>query len=53
MFNLSLGESPELQSAVNSDDYIDAMSAPRVDPVHPEMTGWAMKSRRRNTETVG
>lgn len=46
MFNLTLEESPQLQTAVDAEDYADSMSAPRVDPVHPEMTGWAMKSRR-------
>ena len=46
MFNLTLEESPQLRTAVEAEDYVDSMSAPRVDPVHPEMTGWAMKSRR-------
>ena len=46
MFNLTLEESPQLQAAVEADGYVDSMSAPRVDPVHPEMTGWAMRSRR-------
>ncbi|KAL1952640.1 hypothetical protein VTO42DRAFT_4579 [Malbranchea cinnamomea] len=46
MFNLTLEESPQLQSAIEAEDYIDSMSAPRVDPVHPELTGWAIKSRR-------
>ena len=46
MFNLTLEESPQLRTAVEAEDYVDSMSAPRVDPVNPEMTGWAMKSRR-------
>lgn len=46
MFNLTLEESPQLQTAVEAEDYVDSMSAPRVDPVNPEMTAWAMKSRR-------
>lgn len=39
-------ELPQLQSAINSEDYLDAMSAPRIDPARPEMTGWAMKQNR-------
>ncbi|OJD13867.1 hypothetical protein AJ78_05714 [Emergomyces pasteurianus Ep9510] len=47
MFNQSLDEPPLLQSAIGSEDYIDGMSAPRVDPINPEMAGWAMKLRRK------
>ena len=38
---------PDLQSAISSEDYLDKMSAPRIDPARPEMTGWAMKQNRR------
>ncbi|KAL1969646.1 hypothetical protein VTN77DRAFT_8199 [Rasamsonia byssochlamydoides] len=38
---------PQLQSAIDGEDYLDAMSAPRVDPARPEMTGWAMKQNRK------
>ncbi|KAL4903778.1 hypothetical protein BDW74DRAFT_179364 [Aspergillus multicolor] len=37
---------PQLQSAINGEDYLDKMSAPRIDPARPEMTGWAMKQNR-------
>ncbi|KAA8648287.1 hypothetical protein EYZ11_001973 [Aspergillus tanneri] len=38
---------PQLDSAINSEDYLDTMSAPRIDPARPEMTGWAMKQNRK------
>lgn len=41
-----LDELPQLEAAINSEDYLDKMSAPRIDPAHPEMTGWAMKQNR-------
>ncbi|EEH18360.2 hypothetical protein PABG_00923 [Paracoccidioides brasiliensis Pb03] len=47
MFNQSLDEPPLLQSAISPEDYIDGMSAPRIDPINPEMAGWAMKLRRK------
>ncbi|PGH07027.1 sulfite reductase (NADPH) hemoprotein beta-component [Blastomyces parvus] len=47
MFNQSLDEPPLLQSAIGSEDYVDGMSAPRIDPINPEMAGWAMKLRRK------
>ncbi|PGH34251.1 sulfite reductase (NADPH) hemoprotein beta-component [[Emmonsia] crescens] len=47
MFNQSLDEPPLLQSAIGAEDYIDGMSAPRIDPINPEMAGWAMKLRRK------
>jgi sulfite reductase (NADPH) hemoprotein beta-component len=53
MFNQSLEEPPQLESAINAGDYIDGMSAPRVDPTRPEMTGWAMKLRRRSSNAAG
>ncbi|KKA16401.1 hypothetical protein T310_10008 [Rasamsonia emersonii CBS 393.64] len=40
-------ELPQLQSAIDGEDYLDEMSAPRVDPAHPELTGWAMKQNRK------
>ncbi|KMQ48545.1 DNA-directed RNA polymerase III subunit Rpc5 [Trichophyton rubrum] len=47
MFNEGLEEPVQLQSAITADDYLDSMSAPRVDPTRPEMTGWAMKRRQQ------
>ncbi|KAK2845274.1 hypothetical protein FQN49_005879 [Arthroderma sp. PD_2] len=47
MFNENLEEPDQLQSAITADDYLDSMSAPRVDPTRPEMTGWAMKRRQQ------
>ncbi|OJJ51135.1 hypothetical protein ASPZODRAFT_127154 [Penicilliopsis zonata CBS 506.65] len=38
---------PQLHAAINSEDYLDTMSAPRIDPARPEMTGWAMKQNRK------
>lgn len=49
-------ELPQLESAINGEDYLDKMSAPRIDPARPEMTGWAMKqnrSRQRGAESSG
>jgi hypothetical protein len=40
-------ELPQLESAIDAEDYLDEMSAPRVDPARPEMTGWAMKQNRQ------
>jgi hypothetical protein len=38
---------PQLESAIDGEGYLDAMSAPRIDPARPEMTGWAMKQNRK------
>lgn len=38
---------PQLESAIESEDYLDGMSAPRIDPAHPELTGWAMKQNQK------
>lgn len=46
MVHHDLEELPQLESTINSEDYLDAMSAPRIDPARPEMTGWAMKQNR-------
>ncbi|KAI5277657.1 hypothetical protein KEM52_004871, partial [Ascosphaera acerosa] len=40
----------QLESRVTPEDYLDAMSAPRIDPIHPELAGQAMKMRRRERE---
>ncbi|KAJ5098225.1 hypothetical protein N7532_005226, partial [Penicillium argentinense] len=40
-------ELPQLEASINSEDYLDGMSAPRIDPARPEMTGWAMKQNRQ------
>ena len=46
-------ELPELESTINSETYLDGMSAPRIDPARPEMTGWAMKqNRQRQRESL-
>lgn len=47
MFNQTPEEPPELESAITGEDYLDGMSAPRIDPTRPELTGWAMKARQR------
>ncbi|EAW14418.1 uncharacterized protein ACLA_074550 [Aspergillus clavatus NRRL 1] len=45
---------PQLEAAIDSEDYLDKMSAPRIDPARPEMTGWAMKqNRKRQKEQSG
>ncbi|KAE8354171.1 hypothetical protein BDV28DRAFT_131519 [Aspergillus coremiiformis] len=46
MMHQDLEDLPQLESAINSEDYLDKMSAPRIDPANPEMTGWAMKQNR-------
>ncbi|PYH43943.1 uncharacterized protein BP01DRAFT_358120 [Aspergillus saccharolyticus JOP 1030-1] len=38
---------PQLQSAIETEEYLDKMSAPRIDPARPELTGWAMKQNRK------
>lgn len=38
---------PSLESIIDSEDYLDKMSAPRIDPARPDLTGWAMKENRR------
>lgn len=38
---------PQLKAKIDSEDYLDLMSAPRIDPARPEMTGWAMKQNRK------
>lgn len=38
---------PILVSTIESEDYLDKMSAPRIDPARPDLTGWAMKENRR------
>lgn len=47
MMNQKLEELPRLEAVINSEDYLDGMSAPRIDPARPEMTGWAMKQNRQ------
>ncbi|KAE8311810.1 hypothetical protein BDV41DRAFT_315564 [Aspergillus transmontanensis] len=46
MMHQDLENLPQLESAIDSEDYLDKMSAPRIDPANPEMTGWAMKQNR-------
>lgn len=46
MMHQDLENLPQLESAINSEEYLDRMSAPRIDPARPEMTGWAMKQNR-------
>ncbi|KAJ5279196.1 hypothetical protein N7478_004568 [Penicillium angulare] len=49
--NYMMNQHPEdlqqLEAVINSEAYLDGMSAPRIDPAHPEMTGWAMKQNRQ------
>lgn len=47
MMNRNPEELPQLEAVINSEDYLDGMSAPRIDPARPEMTGWAMKQNRQ------
>ncbi|KAJ6036722.1 hypothetical protein N7540_001001 [Penicillium herquei] len=46
MMNQNPEELPQLEANINSETYLDGMSAPRIDPAHPELTGWAMKQNR-------
>ncbi|OJZ85753.1 hypothetical protein ASPFODRAFT_163236 [Aspergillus luchuensis CBS 106.47] len=46
MMHQDVDSLPQLQSAIDSESYLDTMSAPRIDPARPEMTGWAMKQNR-------
>lgn len=41
------GEPQALESNLDSEEYLDKMSAPRIDPARPDLTGWAMKENRR------
>jgi len=45
--NQNTEDLPQLESAIDSENYLDGMSAPRIDPARPEMTGWAMKQNRQ------
>lgn len=47
MVNQEIEELPQLESAIDSEGYLDQMSAPRIDPARPELTGWAMKQNRK------
>ncbi|KAI9930307.1 hypothetical protein ASPWEDRAFT_39143 [Aspergillus wentii DTO 134E9] len=47
MIHQNIDDLPQLESAIESEDYLDKMSAPRIDPARPEMTGWAMKQNRK------
>lgn len=47
MINQEIESLPKLESALDSEGYLDQMSAPRIDPARPELTGWAMKQNRR------
>ena len=47
MIDQGVEELPQLESALDSESYLDQMSAPRIDPARPEMTGWAMKQNRK------
>ncbi|KAJ5690477.1 hypothetical protein N7462_004869 [Penicillium macrosclerotiorum] len=47
MMNQKPEDLPQLEATINSEAYLDGMSAPRIDPAHPEMTGWAMKQNRQ------
>lgn len=45
---------PHLKAPIDSEEYLDRMSAPRIDPARPEMTGWAMKQNRKKlNKTAG
>ncbi|GFF76311.1 hypothetical protein IFM61392_09976 [Aspergillus lentulus] len=54
MIQQDLENVPQLEAAIDSEDYLDRMSAPRIDPARPELTGWAMKqNRKRQKEQAG
>ncbi|KKK14781.1 hypothetical protein AOCH_004192 [Aspergillus ochraceoroseus] len=53
MMHQDLEDLPQLETAINSEDYLDTMSAPRIDPARPEMTGWAMKQNRKKGTDSG
>lgn len=43
-----------LEASLDSEEYLDKMSAPRIDPARPDLTGWAMKeNRKRQREAQG
>ncbi|KAI5308997.1 hypothetical protein KEM55_004330 [Ascosphaera atra] len=50
MFNPSPETLASLESKISSEDYIDEMSAPRIDPIYPELAGQAMKLRRHRLD---
>ncbi|KAI5305646.1 hypothetical protein KEM56_003770 [Ascosphaera pollenicola] len=50
LFNQSMALPAQLESRISPEDYMDAMSAPRIDPIHPELAGQAMKLRRTRRE---
>lgn len=52
MIHQNPGNLPQLQSAIDGEGYLDVMSAPRVDPARPEMTGWAMRQNRRRQKGI-
>ncbi|KAF7162694.1 hypothetical protein CNMCM6106_009515 [Aspergillus hiratsukae] len=53
MIQQDLEDVPQLEAAIDSEDYLDRMSAPRIDPARPEMTGWAMKQNRKRQKDAG
>jgi hypothetical protein len=38
---------PSLEANIDSEGYLDKMSAPRIDPARPDLTGWAMRENRQ------
>lgn len=38
---------PSLEASVDSEEYLDKMSAPKIDPARPDLTGWAMRENRQ------
>ena len=47
MIHQNPNDLPRLKSMIDAEEYLDEMSAPRIDPARPEMTGWAMKQNRK------
>lgn len=47
MINQEIESLQQLESAIDSEEYLDQMSAPRIDPARPDLTGWAMKQNRK------
>lgn len=50
MINQEIESLPQLESVIEGEDYLDLMSAPRIDPARPELTGWAMKQNRKKQQ---
>lgn len=48
MFNQNVEQATDLESSIGTNDYLDELSAPRVDPMYPELAGQMLKERRKH-----